>query len=93
MDKENIMSTNRDKLALRRQSIRTLTDSELRFAHGGNGNAAGTISTAPSASSGTSVISAAPTGTARQSSGTSVIAPSGGLPTAHPSGGLPAAHR
>ena len=29
------MNTNRNKLALRRQSIRTLTDSELRIAHGG----------------------------------------------------------
>jgi len=29
------MTTNRNKLALRRQSIRTLTDSDLRFAHGG----------------------------------------------------------
>jgi len=28
---------NRDKLALRRQSIRTLTASELRIAHGGDG--------------------------------------------------------
>jgi hypothetical protein len=29
------MKTNGKKLALRRQSIRTLTDSELRIAHGG----------------------------------------------------------
>jgi hypothetical protein len=29
------MSTDRDKLALRRQSIRTLTASELRIANGG----------------------------------------------------------
>ncbi|MDT5413061.1 MAG: hypothetical protein QOG14_5281 [Mycobacterium sp.] len=33
--KGEIMNTNGNKLALRRQSIRTLTDSELRFAHGG----------------------------------------------------------
>jgi hypothetical protein len=92
MDKEKIMSTNRDKLALRRQSIRTLTDSELRFAHGGNGNAAVAGSANASGGSGTSVISAH-TATARQSSGTSVIAPSGGLPSAAPSGGLPTAHR
>ena len=31
---------NGNKLALRRQSIRTLTDSELRFAHGGAPSAA-----------------------------------------------------
>jgi hypothetical protein len=35
-----IMNTNSKKLALRRQSIRTLTDSELRFAHGGAPSAA-----------------------------------------------------
>jgi hypothetical protein len=34
------MNTNSNKLALRRQSIRTLTDSELRFAHGGAQTAA-----------------------------------------------------
>ena len=32
------MNTNRNKLALRRQSIRTLTAGELAFAHGGQGN-------------------------------------------------------
>jgi hypothetical protein len=31
------MNTNRDKLALRRQSIRTLTAAELCIAHGGDG--------------------------------------------------------
>ncbi len=31
------MSTNRDKISLRRQSIRTLTADELRIAHGGDG--------------------------------------------------------
>lgn len=36
------MSTNRDKLALRRQSIRTLSADELRIAHGGRGNGTGT---------------------------------------------------
>jgi hypothetical protein len=35
------MNTN-DKLALRRQSIRTLTADELRIAHGGRGNGTGT---------------------------------------------------
>ncbi|HVQ51223.1 MAG TPA: hypothetical protein VMS92_14375 [Mycobacterium sp.] len=76
------MNTNRNKLALRRQSIRTLTDSELRIAHGG-GNGAIT-SLAPGTdrqtigTSGTSVIHA--------SSGTSVINPSGGS-VANPSGG------
>jgi hypothetical protein len=36
------MSTNRDKLSLRRQSIRALTADELRIAHGGRGNGTGT---------------------------------------------------
>jgi hypothetical protein len=36
------MNTNRNKLALRRQSIRTLTAGELAFAHGGQGNGTGT---------------------------------------------------
>ena len=31
------MNTNHNKLALRRQSIRTLTADELRMAHGGEG--------------------------------------------------------
>ena len=31
------MNANREKLALRRHSIRTLTPSELRVAHGGQG--------------------------------------------------------
>jgi hypothetical protein len=35
------MSINRDKLALRRQSIRTLTADELRIAHGGRGTGTG----------------------------------------------------
>ena len=35
-----ILKTNRDKLALRRQSIRMLTNSELRSAHGGGTTAA-----------------------------------------------------
>ena len=35
------MNTNRSKLALRKQSIRTLTADELSIAHGGQGN--GTI--------------------------------------------------
>ncbi|WP_255396765.1 hypothetical protein [Mycobacterium sp. 852002-51613_SCH5001154] len=35
------MSIN-DKIALRRQSIRTLTAEELRIAHGGRGNGTGT---------------------------------------------------
>jgi hypothetical protein len=37
------MNTNRNKLALRRQSIRVLTADELRVAHGGEGgNGTGT---------------------------------------------------
>jgi hypothetical protein len=36
------MSTNRDKISLRRQSIRTLTADELRAAHGGRGHGTGT---------------------------------------------------
>lgn len=37
------MNTNHDRLALRRQSIRTLTADELRMAHGGEGgNGTGT---------------------------------------------------
>jgi hypothetical protein len=39
------MSTNRNTLALRRQSIRTLTADELRIAHGGAVN--GTVTSAP----------------------------------------------
>lgn len=35
------MSINTDKLALRRQSIRTLTAAELRFAQGGKGDGTG----------------------------------------------------
>jgi hypothetical protein len=34
------VKTKRNKLALRRQSIRTLTDSELRIARGGDTSAA-----------------------------------------------------
>lgn len=33
---------NRNKLALRRQSIRTLTVAEMSLAHGGKGNGTGT---------------------------------------------------
>ena len=33
---KNVMNTNRTKLALRRQSIRTLTPNELSIAHGGS---------------------------------------------------------
>jgi hypothetical protein len=39
------MDTNRNTLALRRQSIRTLTADELRIAHGGAVN--GTVTSAP----------------------------------------------
>ena len=35
------MNTDRNKLSLRRQSIRTLTAGELAFAHGGQGNGQG----------------------------------------------------
>jgi hypothetical protein len=69
-----------NKLALRRQSIRTLTDSELRIAHGGGTSVApapGTDRQTGTISSGTSVIHA---------SGTSVINPSGGS-VLNPSGG------
>ncbi|MDT5051427.1 MAG: hypothetical protein QOG75_7355 [Mycobacterium sp.] len=74
------MKTNRNKLALRRQSIRTLTDSELRIAHGGGTSAAPAPGTDRQTigTSGTSVIHA--------SSGTSVINPSGGS-VLNPSGG------
>jgi hypothetical protein len=75
------MKTNSKKLALRRQSIRTLTDSELRIAHGGGTSVApapGTDRQTGTISSGTSVIHA--------SSGTSVINPSGGS-VLNPSGG------
>ena len=74
------MKTNRNKLALRRQSIRTLTDSELRIAHGGGTSVAPAPGTdrQSTISSGTSVI--------HQSSGTSVINPSGGS-VQNPSGG------
>jgi len=87
------MNTNRKKLALRRQSIRNLTDSELRIAHGGGGSistAAGTDK--QTISSGTSVIRASgtsvinPSGGSVQSTGTSVINPSGGS-VLNPSGG------
>jgi hypothetical protein len=40
-----IVSTSRNTLALRRQSIRTLTADELRVAHGGKVN--GTVTSAP----------------------------------------------
>jgi hypothetical protein len=75
-----IMNINRNKLALRRQSIRTLTDSELRIAHGGGTSAAPAPGTDRQTigTSGTSVIHA--------SSGTSVINPSGGS-ALNPSGG------
>ncbi|MDT5011257.1 MAG: hypothetical protein QOH57_2874 [Mycobacterium sp.] len=86
------MNSNRNKLALRRQSIRTLTDSELRSANGGGTGGApapgtdrqtiGTSGTSVIRPSGTSVISP---------SGTSVINPSGGS-VANPSGGRIAAH-
>jgi len=75
------MKTNSKKLALRRQSIRTLTDSELRIAHGGGTGAAPAPGTdrQSTISSGTSVIRGS-------QSGTSVINPSGGS-ALNPSGG------
>ncbi|MDT5065748.1 MAG: hypothetical protein QOK02_1903 [Mycobacterium sp.] len=89
------MNSNR-KLALRRQSIRTLTDSELRIAHGGGPSVApapgtdrqtigtsGTSIIRGSVSGGTSVIN--PSG-GSVASGTSVINPSGGR-ALNPSGG------
>jgi hypothetical protein len=91
------MNSNRNKLALRRQSIRTLTDSELRIVNGGGtgvapapGTDRQTIGTSGTSvirqSSGTSVINPSGTSVIHQSSGTSVINPSGsrGL---NPSGG------
>jgi hypothetical protein len=74
------MNANRNKLALRRQSIRTLTDSELRIAHGGGTSVAPAPGTdrQSTISPGTSIIHA--------SSGTSVINPSGGS-VLNPSGG------
>jgi hypothetical protein len=41
------MNTNRNELALRRQSIRTLTIDELRVAHGGKVNGPGVTSAPP----------------------------------------------
>ena len=64
------MTMNRKKLALRRQSIRTLTDSELRVANGGGTSAA----LGSDRQTGTTV----PTSIISQSGGTSVINPSGG---------------
>jgi hypothetical protein len=87
------MNSNRNKLALRRQSIRTLTDSELRIVNGGGTGAPapgtdrqtiGTSGTSVIRQSGTSVIN--PSGGSAMSSGTSVINPSGGRVLA-PSGG------
>jgi hypothetical protein len=77
------MKTNRNKLALRRQSIRTLTDSELRIAHGGGPSVApapGTDRQTSTSNSGTSIIRASVSG------GTSIINPSGGR-VLNPSGG------
>jgi hypothetical protein len=73
------MNTNRNKLALRRQSIRTLTDSELRIVNGGGTSAAPAPGTDRQTigTSGTSVI---------RPTGTSVINPSGGR-VLNPSGG------
>ena len=77
------MNTNRNKLALRRQSIRTLTDSELRIAHGGG------PSVAPAPGTDRQTIGTSGTSVIRGSSisgGTSIIHPSGGS-VANPSGG------
>ena len=73
------MNTNRNKLALRRQSIRTLTDSELRIVNGGGTGGAPAPGTDRQTigTSGTSVI---------RPTGTSVINPSGGR-ALNPSGG------
>lgn len=76
------MKTNRNKLALRRQSIRTLTDSELRIAHGGGS----TISTGPAPGTDRQTTSTSATSVIHASSGTSVINPSGGS-VLNPSGG------
>ncbi|MBI3224284.1 MAG: hypothetical protein HYZ39_04400 [Mycolicibacterium cosmeticum] len=76
------MNTNR-KLALRRQSIRTLTDSELRIVNGGGTSAAPAPGTDRQTigTSGTSVIRGSSI-----SGGTSIINPSGGS-VINPSGG------
>jgi hypothetical protein len=85
--KGEIMNTNGNKLALRRQSIRTLTDSELRFAHGG----APTVAPAPGTDrqtigGGTSVyrVTGAVTSAVVHLTG-AILNPSGGR--ANPSGG------
>jgi hypothetical protein len=78
-----IMKTNSNKLALRRQSIRTLTDSELRIAQGGGTSAPpapGTDRQTATITSGTSVIHGSSV------SGTSIVNPSGGR-VLNPSGG------
>jgi hypothetical protein len=82
-----ILKTNRDKLALRRQSIRTLTDSELRIAHGGGTSAAPAPGTDRQTigTSGTSVINPSG-GSVLNPSGGSVLNPSGGR-VLNPSGG------
>jgi len=66
-----IMNSNRNKLALRRQSIRTLTDSELRIVNGGGTGGA------PAPGTDRQTIG---------TSGTSVISPSGSR-ALNPSGG------
>ena len=89
------MSTNRDnKLALRRQSIRTLTDSELRTAHGGTAlTASGTcpgMSPRSGATDGTTTQPVRQSGTAvAMTNYVSVQNPSGGS-VLNPSGGRPA---
>ena len=86
------MNSNRNKLALRRQSIRTLTDSELRIAHGGGPSVAPAPGTDRQTigTSGTSVIRAVGhvrwSTVRRRPSGGSALNPSGGR-ALNPSGG------
>ena len=81
------MKTNRNKLALRRQSIRTLTDSELRIAHGGGTSAAPAPGTdRQTIGSGTSVIHGSSGTSVINQAGPSILNPSGGR-VLNPSGG------
>ncbi|MDT5334529.1 MAG: hypothetical protein QOD90_34 [Mycobacterium sp.] len=86
------MNSNRNKLALRRQSIRTLTASELRIVNGGGTNGAPAPGTdRQTISGGTSVI-APSTSVIRGSNVSTVISPStsvirGSVSVYNPSGG------
>ena len=51
-----LMSTNRNKLALRRSSIRILSADALRIAHGGKGNGTATANTGGVGPCGTATV-------------------------------------